>query len=789
MAEGNAARRSPVSTWFTQSALTFEPWRTWSTGESGPLPVANLLDELMVGHVEVDEQDQPKLTPFRNAALRLGPKAHTPEIEELLQFLIRIYTYGCALPDNQRIELETLLKKVDRGTADALTDGDPEIHDHVLRTWNYVHGVGRPATCATWFHYASGFYAEPYRSWMTGDAGPLPIQELLDDLAAGDIEVISDDDRRQLAPYISAARGLGEKGRLKEVHDLLPAVSRVFVYGCAIPEEQLADLEKRMAKVDRETVEVLSSSDPWIRNFLLNVWEYVHGVTELTTYPWNISLPIADICNARCTFCTAWIDGKALVKLPQIEAFSDVIRHAVSVGLVGHGEPLAHPQFDKICELISTHLDPRATTYTITNGVYLKKWEHLLDAINLRSFSISLNAATPETHHTVMGLGENAFPGIVESLQKLCEKDENGNAKRNVSITMVLTQQNFHEIPAFIRLGEELGVTQVWLRSLLPQTNLTPGLNYHLLPAYELPNFAQLKEEAIAAITNAKVPVVADPSTWDTPVFPPQLQERIKLQPPPYVSREDALRDKDLRKRTAEVYTADSFKRRGRRLAMDRFTRVDFRDGYTRIETKSDAWQYAISAPLPRPANDAGAGHVSVNITSVSGKLGIGLWDEPNKVWVSRAGLEQDGVATLPFDEIRPGVEFVVENWSTEGRSSSGTLDAPKVFVGEEQIGEIELVKGTIYNSIDPFEDGTNPLGRTPRFACKAVYYNLYVNEMYFRVVPCCYMTHVAGFEEIRFDGSAPFLEIWNSPAMVELRRRLNAGPLLGACRKCPEKW
>ena len=42
-------------------------------------------------------------------------------------------------------------------------------------------------------------------------------------------------------------------------------------------------------------------------------------------------------------------------------------------------------------------------------------------------------------------------------------------------------------------------------------------------------------------------------------------------------------------------------------------------------------------------------------------------------------------------------------------------------------------------------------MNRYPRFACKAVYYNLYINEFFFRLNPCCYIQQIPGFEEIRF--------------------------------------
>ena len=41
-------------------------------------------------------------------------------------------------------------------------------------------------------------------------------------------------------------------------------------------------------------------------------------------------------------------------------------------------------------------------------------------------------------------------------------------------------------------------------------------------------------------------------------------------------------------------------------------------------------------------------------------------------------------------------------------------------------------------------------MGREPRFACKAVYYNLYINEFFYRVNPCCYMVNVPGYDEVR---------------------------------------
>jgi len=126
-------------------------------------------------------------------------------------------------------------------------------------------------------------------------------------------------------------------------------------------------------------------------------------------------------------------------------------------------------------------------------------------------------------------------------------------------------------------------------------------------------------------------------------------------------------------------------------------------------------------------------------------------------------------------------------HWMKALRTGRGAVRIKVAGIGQSLPLEWEAL--TVHNAADPLDDGTNPLGREPRFACKAVYYNLYINEFFYRVNPCCYLQQVPGFEEVRLDGDMTFMEGWNSPGMVELRRRLAEGPLFGACMRCPEKW
>jgi sulfatase maturation enzyme AslB (radical SAM superfamily) len=423
---------------------------------------------------------------------------------------------------------------------------------------------------------------------------------------------------------------------------------------------QLRRIEAELMTVSVDEVQALFPSDRMLSNFLLNLWEWGHSRTTLTSLPWNVSLPISDVCNARCSFCTSWIDGKRQLTLEQLDRFEPVLRTAIYVGLVGHGEPLSHPRLGDIADRLAEYLDPRSATYTITNGVYLSKWIDRFKQIRLASISCSLNAATSETHHEIMGLPIGEFERIVETLQALAAGQVTSHSI-DVSLTLVVTRQNIHEIPAFIELGNKIGATSMYLRTLLPQGRLVSGLNYHLLPAYLHPDFEAHRANAVAAINASPVPVTAEPATWSSPVFPDMLTKQIAVAPPALIARDQVVRDKD--------------------------SRVS-RDAYY-----------------------------------------------------------------LSADQIMRGE-----------RSADPAL-------------------------ADHLRDGTNPLDRHPPFRCRAVYNNLYVNELFLRVAPCCYLVNTPGHDEVRLKDTHDIVEAWNAPSFRDLRQHLAEGPLYGACERCPERW
>jgi sulfatase maturation enzyme AslB (radical SAM superfamily) len=400
------------------------------------------------------------------------------------------------------------------------------------------------------------------------------------------------------------------------------------------------------AQVDR-----VFDGNRMMHNYVKNIWEFVQGRTVLTTYPWDVCIPIADVCNARCTFCSSWLEGTRMIELNEVQAFTEVLAYARSVGLAGHGEPLLHPQIVDILGILGDTLNRRSACYVITNGVFLEPlMDRLLDARVMR-YAVSLNAASPRTHEEVMGLPRGSFARVVSSIRELTLR-RNEHSGLRVSISLVVTQQNIGEIPAFIQLGHDLGVSRIQLKTLAPVSGRIEGLNYHLLPPYDHPDYRTLKANALDAIRDSRVEVQVDSDSWDATVFP----TAVVSQPLPFVTRDQALRERELR-----------------------------------------------------------------------------------------------------------------AHWRSTPKYQQRT-------------------RGQLLRETDDF-DGENPFGRSPRFSCRAPYSFLYINDFSYNVTPCCYMAGVPGHEPIIFDGSFPFFEAWNSPALVALRERLRDGPLFNMCTKCPATY
>ena len=82
------------------------------------------------------------------------------------------------------------------------------------------------------------------------------------------------------------------------------------------------------------------------------------------------------------------------------------------------------------------------------------------------------------------------------------------------------------------------------------------GFNYHVLPPYLHPDFERLRANAAAAMKASAVPVIGDPDTWSSPIFPGDVARRFEAAPPVFISRSDVIRDREARAHSAEYHVS-----------------------------------------------------------------------------------------------------------------------------------------------------------------------------------------------------------------------------------------
>lgn len=176
--------------------------------------------------------------------------------------------------------------------------------------------------------------------------------------------------------------------------------------------------------------------------------------------PEYVQIGPSDACNARCLFCLhhspliehekgrykgmlewdAWrrcLDDLAALGTPRID-------------YVGIGEPLMHPNIADALRYGSG----RFKQNMITNGLLLGRHVDVV-AEHLDWLTVSLNALTPATQHTLHLTGERGFVKTVEAIRQLTSMRDR---RPQVSISFVVTRENFREISALPAFCQDLGI-------------------------------------------------------------------------------------------------------------------------------------------------------------------------------------------------------------------------------------------------------------------------------------------------------------------------------------------
>ncbi len=181
--------------------------------------------------------------------------------------------------------------------------------------------------------------------------------------------------------------------------------------------------------------------------------------------PLYVQFEVTTHCNLACYMCVR----NEVIRHPRhlrFDAFQrvfDQIR-APKLTLSGAGEPLLHPDLPGII----AHAKGCGTSVMIpTNGTLLSRPEvaESLVASGLNVLKVSIDAATPATYQAIRR--QDCFDRIVEGLS-LIEKIKRRQRRTTPQIRfdVVILKENFHEIPALVRLADRLAIGTIFFRAL-----------------------------------------------------------------------------------------------------------------------------------------------------------------------------------------------------------------------------------------------------------------------------------------------------------------------------------
>jgi len=202
-------------------------------------------------------------------------------------------------------------------------------------------------------------------------------------------------------------------------------------------------------------------------NARLVFWEAELGVSNVTSFPFTVSFPLTDVCNARCAFC-AYIPERVVGRNSGIQEFEklDWLKFVNTLNLnCGLGEPLMHRDFAKIVQFLR-RTAPHLRMSLITNASKLS--EANVDAVvdYFAYLKVSMNAARKETYEETMKI---PWQPTIDGLKLLKRrKEETGARLPAVRLSFVLHRKNLEEIVEAPALAKELGADEITLANMVP---------------------------------------------------------------------------------------------------------------------------------------------------------------------------------------------------------------------------------------------------------------------------------------------------------------------------------
>jgi Fe-coproporphyrin III synthase len=163
-----------------------------------------------------------------------------------------------------------------------------------------------------------------------------------------------------------------------------------------------------------------------------------------------VTLYLTERCNSRCVSCDYWRYGKTDVSVESVaRLIPDLQELQTQVVLVSGGEPLLHPNWIEIAELLR---GAGLRLWLLTSGLSLAKYANRVMQL-FESVTVSLDAADAESYMAIRGL--DAFKVVCKGIRSMTAEGV------PTSVRVTVQRGNYRQLPALVLLAKQLDVRQV----------------------------------------------------------------------------------------------------------------------------------------------------------------------------------------------------------------------------------------------------------------------------------------------------------------------------------------
>ncbi len=223
------------------------------------------------------------------------------------------------------------------------------------------------------------------------------------------------------------------------------------------------------------------------------------AITSTMDYPKKLYVEITTRCNLKCNKCIKQAENHGIIEGDMsFDVFKRIARELTTVDhliLNGIGEPLLHPELEKMVEIASKVMPRKASIGFQSNGLLMTSgMARRLVAAGLTTICLSLDNLHHKTRH------DNSEPdhlNIEKALGNLQAAAQTLNKSFHLGLEIVVSKKNINQLPKMIQWAADHGVDYILVSHLFTYDHAMAAESlFSTIPLESLSVFQQWQEKA-----------------------------------------------------------------------------------------------------------------------------------------------------------------------------------------------------------------------------------------------------------------------------------------------------